>query len=159
MSKSYQCTQIKSQPKVSLEGITIRRGNLDIADTISDYQKARVATKARHIIDALRILNRSVNNNYATAWKNACIKVCTENYRNVSWRKIIIWYRDLHTTIDGDLCFTKFEKGLISVAPISPFLEDKSLLLQFKIWARMDLEYLKINKATEWANMRMLSGW
>jgi hypothetical protein len=44
-------------------------------------------------------------------------------------------------------------RGRESSAAKSPFLEDKSLMLKFKAWARDDLEHLTVSKVTEWINV------
>jgi hypothetical protein len=41
----------------------------------------------------------------------------------------------------------------------SPFLEDESLTLKFKAWARDDLEHLTVSKVAEWINMELLQDW
>jgi hypothetical protein len=40
-----------------------------------------------------------------------------------------------------------------------PFAEDEHLVLQFKLWARSDLEHLTVGKAAIWVNEDLLNDW
>ena len=42
---------------------------------------------------------------------------------------------------------------------LSPFAEDKSLTVQFKSWARVDLEHLTIHKVQDFINNKLLCDW
>ena len=70
-----------------------------------------------------------------------------------------MWYLDVHTTTTGDRRFTKSCRGSSSAETISPFAEDESLFIQFKSWARCDLENLTIKRAAEWVNNKVLAEW
>jgi len=115
--------------------------------------------KARHIIDALRVLIFRTEQGKPVTWRNACMVACEENYHCVGFRAVMMWYLDMHSTTNSDLCFTKSARGSSLAAATSPFQEDESLLVQFKAWARSDLEHLTIKKATEWTNEKLLAGW
>ena len=84
---------------------------------------------------------------------------CEENYHRIGFRTVMMWYLDLHSTTTGDFCFTKSARGSSLAAATSPFQEVESLLVQFKAWARSDLEHLTIKKSTEWTNKKLLAGW
>lgn len=131
----------------------------EVAASTSDFDRDHVVRKARHIIDALRVLILRTEQGRPVTWKDACVLACEENYHRVGFRTVMMWYLDLHTTTTGDLCFTKSTRGSSSAAATSPFQEDESLLVQFKAWARSDLEHLTIKKATEWTNEKLLAGW
>ena len=50
-------------------------------------------------------------------------------------------------------------RGSVSRSAKSPFSVDESLMVQFKPWARSDLETLTVNKAQAWINKVLLKDW
>jgi hypothetical protein len=50
-------------------------------------------------------------------------------------------------------------RGRLSRSAKSPFSEDESLVVQFKSWARSDLETLTVNIAQAWVNKTLLKDW
>ena len=71
----------------------------------------------------------------------------------------MMWDRDMHTTTTGDLHFIKSMRGSSSSEDCSPSSEYESLLLQFKAWARADLEKLTVKKGRQWVNEKLLAEW
>jgi hypothetical protein len=68
------------------------------------------------------------------------------------------WYMEFHLT-ENNFKFRRSERGRESAAAKSPFLEDESLTIKFKAWARGDLEHLTVSKVTEWVNTDLLKDW
>eukprot|EP00560_Eucampia_antarctica_P001784 CAMPEP_0197841566 /NCGR_PEP_ID=MMETSP1437-20131217/46256_1 /TAXON_ID=49252 ORGANISM="Eucampia antarctica, Strain CCMP1452" /NCGR_SAMPLE_ID=MMETSP1437 /ASSEMBLY_ACC=CAM_ASM_001096 /LENGTH=157 /DNA_ID=CAMNT_0043451347 /DNA_START=1109 /DNA_END=1579 /DNA_ORIENTATION=+ len=123
-----------------------------IAYGASDFDREHVVKKTRHIIDALHVMTDHTAYGQPLTWNEACVKASHYNYNCIGWRTIMMRYLDVHTTTTGDLRFTKSCRGSSSAETISPFAEDESLLIQFKSWARCDLEHLTIKRVSEWVN-------
>ena len=79
-------------------------------------------------------------------WQDACVLSSIKNYNSVRYRTIMQWFLDLHSTVTGDLQFTKSARGESSWFASSPFSEDESLLAQFKAWTRSDLQQLTMKR-------------
>ena len=131
----------------------------EVAASVSDLDWRQATVKSRHVIDALEEMRLSIESNLPITWKDACVKSGQRNYCGVGHWTIMAWYRDMHTTTTGDLRFTKSARGASSSEACSPFSKDKSLLIQFKAWARSDLEKLTVKKATRWVNEKLLAEW
>ena len=81
---------------------------------------------------------------------------------------IIIWLRDHEQLQIGILTYIllainynfidRTVDGLLTFA-IAPFSEDEYLTVQFKSWARQDLEHLNIKKAQDFVNTKLLNTW
>ena len=135
-------------------------GDKEIAASISQFDKDHVAMKARHIIDALSAMNRSSKTFIAITWVEACKEAIKHQCSNYHFRTVMNWYLDLHlSSSNGDIRFPKSKKGYSSSAAISPFSQDECLMIQFKSWAKSDLENLTIEKATNWINNNFLNEW
>ena len=114
--------------------------------------------KARHVADALQALLSCTEKNIATTWIRCCEISVKKNYNQVKRaRTIADWYLDLHKT--KSLKWRRSERGRASYFAKSPFAEDELLLMQFKSWARQDLEHLNIHKSREFINLKLLSDW
>ena len=50
-------------------------------------------------------------------------------------------------------------RGRISRSAKLPLSKDESLVVQFKSWARSELETLTVNKAQAWVNKSLLKDW
>jgi len=76
-----------------------------------------------------------------------CCELAVEQIHNIfkRARTVADWYCELHET--DKLQFRFSQRGRESFVARSPFSEDESLLVQFKIWARQDLEHLNVQKA------------
>ena len=99
-----------------------------VAASISDFDQRHAAVKARHVIDALEEMRLSIESNSPITWKDSCVKSGQSNYCGVGHRRIMAWYRDMHTTTTGDLRFTKSARGASSSEDCPPFRKDKVFL-------------------------------
>jgi hypothetical protein len=85
--------------------------------------------------------------------------------KTTHWQTIQTWYLELHhkfNDVDStmlDLRFKRSAKGKVKWAAKSPFQNDESMMIQFKSWARADLEHLTVEKCANWINETLLSDW
>ena len=124
----------------------------------STYDKSHVTTKTRHVVDALAALFSATVNETPINWLQCCEIAIEKNYNVIKRaRTVADWYQECHTT--PKLQFSRSKRGRESFFQKSPFSEDECLTLQFKSWARQDLEHLNVKKAAEFINTRLLSSW
>jgi hypothetical protein len=87
-----------------------------------------------------------------------CCEMASEmHYSRFEARTVLNWYSELHET--SKLKFKRLARGHGSSAAKSPFAKDENLVLQFKLWARSDLEHLTVGKAAIWVNEDLLKDW
>ena len=130
----------------------------EILASYSSYDKLHVATKARHITDALLTLSEAHQNSECITWIECCEKAVNKNYNQISRaRTVADWYLELHEY--QLLKFRRSACGRSSYFTKSPFIEDECLTVQFKSWARQDLEHLSTKKAQDFINEKLLSKW
>ena len=122
--------------------------DVEIVSTFSIHDINQVRVKARHICDALTILVAAVNTESPISWLKCCELATIKNYNIVKRaRTIADWYLQLHQY--ESLKFCRSMQGKASSMALSPFAEDESLTVQFKSWARVDLEHLNIKKSAK----------
>ena len=130
----------------------------EILASYSSYDKLNVTTKARHITDALLALSEAHQNSECITWVECCEIAVTKNYNQINRaRTVADWYLQLHEI--KSLKFRRSERGRSSYFAKSPFIEDECLTVQFKSWARQDLEHLSIKKSQDFINEKLLSKW
>jgi hypothetical protein len=107
-----------------------------------------------------------VNNteeNKSITWLRCCELSAELNFNQYTGRTIMKWYLQLHKRRDNKkvsvLKWMRSSSGRLSRSAKSPFSEDESLMVQFKSWARSDLETLTVNKAQAWVNKILLKDW
>ena len=117
-----------------------------------------MTTKAKHITDALLALSEAHQNCECITWVECCEVAVTKNYNQINRaRTVADWYLQLHEI--KSLKFRRSERGRSSYFAKSPFIEDECLTVQFKSWARQDLEHLSIKKSQDFINEKLLSKW
>jgi len=114
----------------------------EVALSFSPYEKKHVRLKAIHIADAIKNLSRHTACEEETTWIQ-----CT----------VANWYLHLHEY--QLLNFRRSERGRHDRLAKSPFAEDELLTMQFKTWARQDLEHFSIKKSHEFINNTLLASW
>jgi len=120
--------------------------------------KKQAHIKAIHIADALQALIYCTKVNGIITWKRCCEVAIEKNYNQIKCaRTIMDWYIQLHES--NLLKFRRSEKGRAAYFMKSPFVEDESLTLQFKSWARSNLEHLSVRKAWDFINLKLLNKW
>lgn len=130
----------------------------EIVQSFTPFDKKHVALKARHIADALQIMIDACENETPVRWIQCCEIATEKNYKVVKQgRTVANWYLQLHETTE--LRFKRSNRGRDSFHARSPFAEDELLLVQFKSWARIDLEHLSIKKSQDFINSKLLADW
>ena len=128
----------------------------EILSSFSSFDKKQARIKAIHIADALQALIHCTKVNGIVTWKRCCEIAIEKNYNQIKCaRTIMDWYIQLHET--NLLKFRRSKKGRAAYFMKSPFAEDESLTLQFKSWARSDLEHLSVKKAWYFINLKLLN--
>jgi hypothetical protein len=135
----------------------------EIAATYTDSDRLFVLEKARHLHDALRIMITYTDETICITWLRCCELSAESHFDQYTGRTIMKWYLQLHErqlSKKGDvLKWMRSSRGRTSRSAKSPFSEDESLMVQFKSWARSDLETLTVNKAQAWVNKTLLTDW
>lgn len=129
----------------------------EIVAGFSDFDRRHAIEKARHVCDALKYMFGQIANKKLCTWAEACDEAASMNYHTKTGRTVQNWYCELHAT--QQFRFRPSQRGRTSSQAKSPFEEDESLLMQFKSWARSDLEHLNIKKAKAWINNVLLKDW
>ena len=130
----------------------------EIATSFSTYEIQHVTIKARHIVDALRSMINATNMSMPITWIQCCENAMITNYKQIQCaRTVADWYIQLHET--KLLKFKRSLRGKSSAQAKSPFLENEQLTIQFKMWARADIEHLNIQKSHEFINDKLLKHW
>jgi hypothetical protein len=130
----------------------------EIAATHSKFDQDHALEKARHVHEALRTMCSAHLEKRAVTWRECCESAALANFNKHTGRTVMVWCAELHKA-KNQLKFRRSLRGRESNAAKSPFLEDKSLTLKFKAWARDDLEHLTVSKVTDWVNMELLHDW
>jgi hypothetical protein len=138
-------------------GLLLGGDDPEIAATFSKHDMENAIEKARHVADAVRCLYVCTLEQKPTTWIQCCQMATEKNYFRFEARTVLNWYSELHQTCK--LKFKRSTRGRGSSAAKSPFAEDENLLLQFKLWARSDLEHLTVGKASIWVNEELLKDW
>jgi hypothetical protein len=135
----------------------------EIAATYTESDRLFVLEKARHLYDALRIMITSTEEGIPITWLGCCELSAGSHFHQFTGRTIMKWYLQLHerreTKKGAGLKWMRSSRGRYSRSAKSPFSEDESLMVQFKSWARSDLETLTVNKAQAWVNKTLLKDW
>ena len=130
----------------------------EIALSFSPYEKKHVRLKAIHIADAIKNLAHHTACEKEITWIQCCQLAVDKNYGVIKFaRTVASWYLHLHEY--PSLKFRRSERGKHDRLAKSPFLEDELLTMQFKTWARQDLEHLSIKKSHEFINNTLLASW
>lgn len=162
--KTDQCYRLKIieglTKKIATDdwtGLLLGGDDTECIAGFSTWDREHVLLKCRHVCDALiHMFNRTANYTPCT-WLEACDASAKRNFNKYTGRTVSMWYAELHST--PLLRFRPNMRGHSSDKAKSPFLEDESLLMQFKSWARSDLEHLNTKKATDWINTELLKDW
>ena len=159
---TYRLSLIKYLSKFiannNCEELLLGADDPEILATYSLYDKQHVTTKARHITDALVSLSDAHQGGRSTTWIQCCEAAVQKNYNEIkSARTVADWYLQLHEL--SSLKFRRSARGRSSYFAVSPFSEDECLTVQFKSWARQDLEHLTVKKAQDFINEKLLSQW
>jgi hypothetical protein len=130
----------------------------EIAATYSKFDQDHALDKAHHVHEALRTMCSAQLEKKVVTWGECCELAALANFNKYTGRTVMVWYSKLHKT-KNQMKFRRSLRGRESNAAKSPFLEDESLTLKFKAWARDDLEHLTVSKVTEWVNLELLQDW
>jgi hypothetical protein len=147
------------------DGLSLLVGAEDpeIAATYTESDRLFVLDKARHLHDALHRMVTNTEENKSITWLRCCELSAESHFDQYTGRTIMKWYLQLHerpqTKKGVILKWMRSSRGRISRSAKSPFSEDESLMVQFKSWARSDLETLTVKKAQEWVNKTLLKDW
>jgi hypothetical protein len=147
------------------DGLALLLGAEDpeIAATYTESDRLFVLEKARHLHDALRVMVASTEEKRPITWLRCCELSAESHFHQYTGRTIMKWYLQLHERRDTEkeipLKWMRSSRGRYSRSAKSPFSEDESLMVQFKSWARSDLETLTVNKAQAWINKTLLKDW
>jgi hypothetical protein len=147
------------------DGLSLLLGAEDpeIAATYTDSDKLFVLDKARHIHDALCIMVNYTEANKCITWLRCCELSAEMNFNQYTGRTIMKWYLQLHKRRDNKRIFVLkwmcSSRGRLSRSAKSPFSKDESLMVQFKSWARSDLETLTVNKAQARIIKTLMKDW
>jgi hypothetical protein len=123
--------------------------------------------KASFVVPAVRALYEATDLNLPFTWQQAFQVSASSLFDKFHWKTIQDWYLELHHNFDINsnkhsmlnLCFKRSEHGRTLWAAESPFSQDEALMMQFKSWARADVEHLTVEKSTEWVNEQLLQDW
>ena len=97
-------------------------------------------------------------NKIAITWIQCCERATERNYKTVKRALTVAdWYLQLHEC--ESLQFRRSDRGRQSSIARYPFAEDELLTMQFKSWARQDLEHLNITKSQDFINTKLLADW
>ena len=130
----------------------------EVLKTFSAKDRIHVAIQAIHICDALQYMISCTNEEKEITWMECCEFAKNKSYGKVkSARTIMNWYLQLHLT--PIMKFRRSETGRAQFIAKSPFAEDESLLVQYKSWARTDIEHLTVRKTTDFINDILLVDW
>jgi hypothetical protein len=146
------------------DGLSLLVGaeDVEIAATYTDSDRLFVLDKARHLHDALRMMITYVEERVSITWLRCCELSAESHFNQYTGRTIMKWYLQLHERretrkgVGLGLKWMRSSRGRTSRSAKSPFSEDESLMVQFKSWARSDLETLTVNKAQAWINKTLL---
>jgi hypothetical protein len=138
-------------------GLLLGGDDPEIAATFSKHDKEHALEKARHVADAIRCMYVCTLEQKPTTWIRCCEMASEMHYFRFEARTVLNWYSELHHTSKWK--FKRSARGHASSAAKSPFAEDEHLVLQFKLWARSDLEHLTVGKAAIWVNEELLNDW
>ena len=147
------------------DGLSLLLGAEDpeIAATYTDSDQAFVLDKAMHLHSALRIMVTTTDENKPITWLQCCELAADLHFKQYTGRTIMKWYLQLHERRADKKGFVlkwlRSSRGRISRSAKSPFSEDESLNMQFKSWARSDLETMTVYKAQAWINNILLRDW
>jgi hypothetical protein len=152
---------------VTRDGLSLLVGaeDVEIAATYTDSDRLFVLDKARHLHDALRMMITYVEERVSITWLRCCELSAESHFNQYTGRTIMKWYLQLHERretrkgVGLGLKWMRSSRGRTSRSAKSPFSEDESLMVQFKSWARSDLETLTVNKAQAWINKTLLKDW
>jgi hypothetical protein len=147
------------------DGLSLLVGAEDpeIAATYTDSDTLFVLEKARHLYDALRIMITYTEEIVSITWLRCCELSAESHFHQYTGRTVMKWYLQLHERQENKkgviLKWMRSSRGRTSRSAKSPFSEDESLMVQFKSWARSDLETLTVNKTQAWVNKILLKDW
>jgi hypothetical protein len=155
-----------SKPLATRDGLSLLVGAEDpeIAATYTESDKLFVLDKARHLHAALRIMVMNTEENRPITWHRCCELSSELHFNQYTGRTIMKWYLQLHERPASSkngvvLKWLRSSRGRISRSAKSPFSEDESLMVQFKSWARSDLETMTVKRAQTWVNQTLLRDW
>lgn len=127
-------------------GLLLGGDDPEIAATFSKHDREHAIEKARHVADAVRCMYVCCLEQKPTTWIQCCGMAAEMHYFRFEARTVLNWHAELHHTTK--LKFKRSARGHGSSSAKSPFAEDENLVLQFKLWARSDLEHLTVGKAS-----------
>ena len=135
----------------------------EVAATYTESDRLFVLEKARHLHDALRIMVTNTEEKKSITWLQCCELSAEFHFKQYTGRTLMKWYLQLHERRENKkgvvLKWMRSSRGRYSRSAKLPFSEDESLMVQFKSWARSDLETLTVDKAQAWVNKILLKDW
>ena len=159
--RSYWIKELKQKHSEG-DWLGLIKGGYDpeIANSLTPFDRDHALMKARHVAAALQVQCEAVDKNISMTWYNACSEGAQQMMNNIKGRTVAQWYRDMHQGERVDIGrFSRSTRGHASKPSRSPFRENFQLTMQFKSWARQDLEHLTIQKALNWVETYFLKDW
>jgi len=130
----------------------------------SAFDREHVLDQARAVCRALEIMYEHTAKNEPIAWINGCCAIASEQLNTVSAYTIALWHRQYFEGEDSEeaVRVERFPWSLRgrnkSTGVRSPLEGDEELSLQFKTWAKANLEELTVQRAVEWLD-EQLGNW